>query len=77
MKEGESPKSEIARIRYHIATEADAMRRGLSGYATVARHAHIHARMAMLEPWCARLVAQYGEQQGMEMFLTLYDQEVQ
>ncbi|PZW18076.1 hypothetical protein EI42_06347, partial [Thermosporothrix hazakensis] len=41
--------SEVARLRMRIARECEAMHRGLSGVAMVARHAFINERYTALE----------------------------
>jgi hypothetical protein len=65
--------SEIARLRKRIYEEYEAMRRGLTGFASgTAKHAFIDARMRQVDGWHQQLTQHIGEQEADQIIYDLY-----
>jgi len=66
--------SEIARLKQQIATEVDAMRQAMTGYATVGRHQIINHRFANLEQHMTQLSGEVGKQRAIEVVIDALEQ---
>jgi len=69
--------SEVARLRMRIARECEAMHRGLSGVAMVARHAFINEWYAALEASWQRLEELIGAEQASTLVCQTYFQMIE
>ena len=67
--------SEIARLKQQIDAEVEAMRRAMTGYATVARHQIIAHRFANLERCMEQLSQEVGKQQALQTVVDALEQE--
>ena len=68
------PVSEVAWLREQIAAEHLAASRGLQGYAVVANHEFIEARMDRLGDYHQQLVALVGESEAMKIVVAAMEQ---
>ncbi len=71
-------KSEVTRLRAQLAAEYEAARRGLTGYAVMARHDFIQARMERMGECHQKLVKLLGPQEAIKLVAeTLEEQQEQ
>lgn len=69
-------RSEVARFRAQLAAEYEAARRGLTGYAVMARHDFIQARMERMGECHQELVKLLGLQEAIKLVAeTLEEQQ--
>lgn len=65
-------KSEVARLRERIEQECQAMRAGLTGYATVSNHDAINHRYDAIGDYQQRLEPLVGTEEAARMTIEIY-----
>ncbi len=69
----EENRSEVARLMRQIELEYEAAQRGLTGYAEVAKHAFITARLEKIGEHHALLQQLTGEQKAAHFLVTVFE----
>ena len=69
----EENRSEVARLMRQIELEYEAAQRGLTGYAEVAKHAFITARLEKIGEHHASLQQLIGEQKAAHFLVTVFE----